>query len=169
MRTPHQLTLLFALVVAVTGCSQRIMRQNQNSAMSPSIQSREIIVVDLDAYRKAHPQRWDVVAFHPPSQPLVNEKDIWNLRVIGLPGETLAIDPNGIVINGVLQKSPDRVRSVRYALPIAFNMKRPPVSFPYTVPENSYFLLGDNTANSFDSRYWGALPATRIVGKIRFK
>ncbi len=41
-----------------------------------------------------------------------------------------------------------------------------PVSFPYAIPPGNYFVLGDNWSNSLDSRYYGAVPLTNIIGRL---
>jgi signal peptidase I len=43
------------------------------------------------------------------------------------------------------------------------------VASPFTVPMDGYFVLGDNSANANDSRFWGALPRTNILGKVKNK
>jgi signal peptidase I len=52
----------------------------------------------------------------------------------------------------------------------ATDSKPPPrLAYPFQVPGDSYFVLGNNTADSLDSRYWGALPRENILGKVRDK
>jgi signal peptidase I len=156
--------LLF--VTATCGCSDRKFRQPTASAMAPTIQLNEVIVADMRAYKKASPQRWDIVVFHPPAI-ATPETTIWPLRVVGLPGERISIEVDGIHIDGKLATQPDSIRDIRYA-PGAPRV-RSAITFPYTIPADSYFVLGDNTTNSFDSRFWGAVPMQSILGRVRNK
>ncbi|HET8989616.1 MAG TPA: signal peptidase I [Acidimicrobiales bacterium] len=75
-------------------------------------------------------------------------------RVIGLPGDHLTSRGNAIYVNG------QRLKQWWTHNPI---LGRPIGSV--TVPANHYFMLGDNEANSCDSRYWGTVPRSDIVGK----
>jgi signal peptidase I len=95
------------------------------------------------------PQRGDIVVLWPPSssdRPYIK-------RVIGLPGETVAIRNGVVTVNGVALDE-------RYIkAPAAYVMN------PRLVSPNEYFVLGDNRNNSSDSHLFGAVPADHIVGK----
>jgi signal peptidase I len=134
--------------------------------MAPTIQPNEVIVADMSAYRKASPRRWDVVVFHPP-QNASREETVWPIRVVGLPGERISLETDGIHIDGKVVPQPDSIHGIRYAA--SDPRVRSPIAFPYTIPAESYFLLGDNTADSFDSRFWGAVPMQSILGRVRNK
>jgi len=108
----------------------------------------------LFSYKK--PQRGDVVVF---LEPVDRERDFIK-RVIGLPGETLEIVHRDVYINGVplgegayaYYDSPYPVRGLDNFGPVQ-------------IPEDSYFMMGDNRENSSDSRVWGAVPFELIKGK----
>jgi signal peptidase I len=161
-------SLIFTLVVLVSGCSERTLRQGGSSAMSPTIQPHQTIVVDMSAYHKEGPQRWDVVVFHPPPATRTQPQEIWVKRVIGLPGESLEIRDDGVYIDGKRQLQPERLAGIHYlgGLP---GWEGPTVSYPYKVSTDAYFLVGDNTTNSWDSRSWGALPRQSILGRVKNK
>jgi len=131
--------------------------------MSPTIQPNENVAVDMSAFRKSGPQRWDIVAFHPPSKP----QEIWVLRVIGLPRESLEIRDDGIYIDGRREAQPERIASISY-VPSVPNAPRS-VGYPYKIAADTYFLVGDNTTDSFDSRFWGSLLRQGIVGRVKNK
>jgi signal peptidase I len=134
--------------------------------MAPTIQPHEVIVADMHAYKKTAPQRWDVVVFHPPKT-ATPEETIWPLRVVGLPGERISIDADGIHIDGKLVAQPESIRAVRY---LASDPRmQSAITFPYAIPADCYFVLGDNTADSFDSRFWGPVPMQSILGRVRNK
>ena len=85
-------------------------------------------------------QRYDIVIFKYPDDP----SKIFIKRVIGLPGETVTVKDGKIYIDGKEQTQA-----------VSFCSEEMAGSFgPYEVPEDSYFVMGDNRNNSLDSRYW---------------
>ena len=128
------------------------------------------------------PQRGDIVVFFSPrdGQRLVK-------RVVGVPGDTIELRNNGLVLNGkpveyqpiaeeLLRDvaAPDRASSVfaveqlanhRHAVAAIPSLPAMRNYGPYLVPEGHYFMMGDNRDNSFDSRYFGSVERKRIVGQ----
>lgn len=81
-------------------------------------------------------------------------------RVAGLPGERIRIDPPNLLVNGQPVLEPPIFRRIAWERA---------VGFPYNevvLGENEYFVLGDNTARSADSRCWGPVPRKNIIGKV---
>ena len=129
-----------------------------------------------------NPQRGDIVVFYSPSdgQRLVK-------RVIGLPGDSVAMRNNQLIINDkrVTYEPINRLRSKHpspgkdenpYSIvedldgarhPVRIAPLRPSLrSFgPVTVPKGKYFLMGDNRDNSADSRYFGFVERNRVLGR----
>jgi signal peptidase I len=110
-----------------------------------------------------NPRRRQIVIFRPVIR---GEQSDVIKRVIGLPGETVDVRDGSVWINGArLQESytvgrtePGDPSQFRAAFEGRTNV------FPYTVPENCYFVMGDNRGNSLDSRYVGCVPRANIVG-----
>ena len=106
-------------------------------------------------------ERGDIVVFKPVKyikNQLQNDLNI--SRIAGLEGETVGLAENILHINGkVLKEFP--FRSIRYASNENF-----PLNKSVVVPKGYFFVLGDNTQISFDSRDWGFLPKENIVGKV---
>jgi signal peptidase I len=156
---------LILISAVMAGCDQKSLKQNQkieqvqqaSVSMEPSIMKEETIKADMDAFANAKPGRWDAVVF---IQPERHER--WISRVVGLPGEIVDVRAKSLFINGSQVPLPAKMGSVVYASKIAGSK----ISFPYTIPDGSYFILGDNTTKAYDSRFWGALPATEIVGRV---
>ena len=102
------------------------------------------------------PKRGDVVVFISPETP---KKDFIK-RLIGLPGDAVEIKKGTIYIND--QPLLEPLFSQRYY----YNQGEYGKEYHKTiVPENNYFVLGDNSTSSHDSRYWGFVPAKSMLGK----
>jgi signal peptidase I len=144
------LTIAIFLVV-------RIALQNfkvEGESMEPNLHNDEYILVNKVDYLVHAPQRGDVIVFRavPAGQP---DRDFIK-RVIGLPGERVAVRHNTVYINGTALHEP----YPRYPADYTFG--------PRVVPPNDYFVLGDHRNNSFDSSKWTPspwLPKSDIVGK----
>ncbi|HEX2953987.1 MAG TPA: signal peptidase I, partial [Bacillota bacterium] len=106
------------------------------------------------------PKRGDIVVFQPTdeakrlaSQHFVKLDDFIK-RVIGLPGDTVAVHDGKVFINGKVLSEPYIDAS-----------RRPIYEYgPKTVPVNSYLVLGDNRNRSWDGHYWGYVPRKNIIG-----
>lgn len=128
------------------------------------------------------PKRGDVMIFYPPSTEL--KTDFWSVfsrltgffckdiayikRVVGLPGEKFEIKehPNGafrVYINDKPLEEEYIMSEFKY-----HKCKENMYCGPFIIPENEYFMMGDNRGNSQDSRFWGTLPKERFIGKAVF-
>lgn len=153
---------LLVAALALGGCTQTTVI---TSSMAPTIQSGTKVTVDWTAYSLSAPKRWDVVCFKPP----MLADQIWAMRVVALPGETVSFATNGIAINGRSIALPIALTNVSYVSVDhpALRPGAPSLPSPYVVPSNSFFVLGDNSTIAFDSRFWGAVPRTNVFGKVR--
>jgi signal peptidase I len=117
-------------------------------SMGKTLPDGSYILADRLAYQQKAPQRGDIVIFTLPIDP----KQEMVKRVIGLPGETVAIKDGVVTINNA---------------PIneSFITEPPLYSGEWTVPKGQYFVLGDNRNNSADSHSWGFLPQENIIAK----
>jgi signal peptidase I len=106
-----------------------------------------------------NPRRLQIVIFKPPFD--LTQPD-YVKRVIGLPGETVDVHDGAVWING--RKLVENYTMGRTEAPTRFQFTAPYGGLPYTVPENCYFVMGDNRENSLDSRFWGCVPRNDILG-----
>ena len=106
--------------------------------------------------KKYNPKRGDVIAFKLPDDPYVS----YVKRVAALPGETLEIKNEILYINGQKIRHP-ALQDIQYPHMDYIDME----GQPYKVPENHIFVIGDNSANSYDSRDFGAIPLSDVIGK----
>jgi len=157
---------VFSLLAALLICGCKKARE-LSSSMAPTITAGEKVTIDYTAYAIAAPKRWDVVAFEPPMW----TNQIFAMRIVALPGETVAFATGGVTVNGLPLVPPPYLTNVNYvsldhSALIGAGRRAPS---PYVVPSRSYFVLGDNSTNSNDSRMWGAVPLSNIVGRVRHK
>jgi len=104
------------------------------------------------------PRRGDVVIFKYPPDP---SQDFIK-RVVGVPGDVIEIRDKKVYVNSVLYTEPKEIHKDSNILPASAG---PRDQFgPVTVPEGSYFMMGDNRDQSYDSRYWGVVKKEDILG-----
>ena len=125
--------------------------------VSKFIYGARIPFTDIRLPALRQPQRGDIIVFVSPDAP---KKDFVK-RLIALEGETVEIKSGNILINGKGIDGPDSVKSNYYYNRGDFGKEGAAV----TVPNGFYFVLGDNSANSRDSRYWGFIPKKNLIGK----
>jgi signal peptidase I len=118
-------------------------------SMEPTLRSGQYLLVDKVSYVVGEPQRGDIVVLRFPQDP---RRDFIK-RVIGLPGEEVEVRGGVVYINGTALDEP----YIRDRPLYAYGRKR--------VPDDEYFVLGDNRNNSHDSHVWDWLPKEYLIGK----
>jgi signal peptidase I len=141
-------------------------------SMYPTLNEGNRIVVDKLSYDLHGVHRGDIVVFSRPSDENCGGPPVPDLvkRVIGLPGETISLTTSGHVdIDGKQLNEtwlPASEQGVTQPGPAG---TRYDLLHPYKIPANHYFVMGDNRTNSCDSRWWGPIDGSLIVGKVDFK
>jgi signal peptidase I len=132
----------------------------QGASMEPNYQDGEYLIIDEISYRFRLPERGEVLVFKYPQNP----SEFFIKRIIGLPGETVKINGNQIIIE-------NKTNPNGFILDESSYLKTVPSMGQETVTlkPDEYYVLGDNRAASFDSRRWGSLPKDDIVGKVWIK
>jgi signal peptidase I len=92
---------------------------------------------------------------------------LWVKRIVGLPGNKLRIADGTVFINGVPTTFSSSSSLIHYGFLPGCNFLSSSNSV-IEVPAESYFVLGDNSTNSWDSRCWGFVPRENIIGRINF-
>lgn len=151
-------TIIIAIIVAFVITHFIIVNAVvPTGSMKNTIMPNDRLIAFRLSYLFSDPERYDIVVFKAPD----DESTLYVKRIIGLPGEKVNIIDGKVFIDD--QEVP---------LSDDYIMEDMLGSFgPYTVPENSYFMLGDNRNDSQDSRYWENtfLPKENILGKVLFK
>lgn len=134
---------IFWLVNAATG-RYRV----QGHSMMPTMKEGEYLIINKLSYYLDNPERGDIIVLHYPR----DRTREYIKRIIGLPGDTVEIENGRVIVNGVTLNEP-------------YIADSPDYTGRWVVPEDNYFVLGDNRNNSSDSHSWAYLPRSDIVGK----
>lgn len=141
------LALLLFLVIRQVVQNYRI----ESHSMEPNFYEGQFVLVSKLAYRLGEPHRGEVVVFHNPG----NTSEDYIKRIIGLPGDTVEVVGDTVLINGQ-----------ELAQPFAHNLNTEGSLFgPLVVPEDTLFVMGDNRPRSSDSRAIGPIDQDLVVGK----
>ncbi len=132
-----------------------------SDSMVPTLLSKPIndrIMVNKFIYKFNPPKRGDVVVFRSPLEPKKN----FIKRVVALGGEEVEIKNASIYIDRMKLNEPEEIANIYYY------SSGPYGSGKVDVPLGEIYVLGDNSANSQDSRYWGFVPLENVAGKAMF-
>jgi signal peptidase I len=187
-RSLVELVLIVAVALALALVIQAFVVKPYripSASMLPTLHINQRVLVDRIGDRFYTPHVGDIIVFHPPrnysscADPKQGENDAGEdavtpcdaaqaqaasvtfiKRVVGLPGDRLAIRNGQVIRNGVLEKDP-------YAVP-CYSLGSCTFAQTITVPRGDYYMMGDNRPDSEDSRFWGPIPRKWIIGKAFF-
>lgn len=156
--TPAEIikTVLFAVILGVVLNTYIIANAVvPTGSMSDTIEVNSKFILDKISYAVIDPRRGDIITFYAPD----DENTLYLKRIIALPGETIEGKDGEVYIDGEVLTE-DYVKDK-----IQDNFG------PYEVPEDCYFVMGDNRLNSWDSRFWDKkyVAKDKILGKALFE
>lgn len=130
-----------------------------STSMYPTLQPGDRIVVNK---LSGAPSTGQIVVFRRPPRENCGGPAVPDLvkRVIGLPGQTIQGKDGAVFIDGKRLAEPWLPAATYKSSPVTSNFG------PLTVPRGDYFMMGDNRTDSCDSRDWGPLPGSYIVGQV---
>jgi signal peptidase I len=148
--------------------------------MIPALRAGDTILLDQDAYRYAAPAIGDIVVFHPPIgaesaghcaiRPPAGQACAtadrrqstakFVKRIVAGPGDRISIRAGHVIRNG----TPAAEDFITPCGPAGEGCDFP---LTFTVTAGRYYVLGDNRGASHDSRYWGPIAASSILGRVR--
>jgi signal peptidase I len=141
------LTLIMFLVIRLAVQDFQV----DGVSMVPTLQDRQFVLVDKLSYLFGTPQRGDVIVFEYPRDHTLD----YVKRVIGVPGDMINVSADGrISVNGVTLTEP-----------YVSGYSNPYGPEQWTIAADTYFVLGDNRGESSDSRQWGVVHRSEIIGR----
>jgi signal peptidase I len=140
-----------------------------SESMLDTLRPGDRVLVNRVVYRLHDPGRGDIIVFRYPHDPDV----VFIKRVVGVPGDVLEVRDGRLYVNGreaddsFVHHTGGRADPTVAEAPIAGSTLHDPWSLaePYRVPDDAYFVMGDNRTDSDDSRVWGTVPRAAIVGE----
>src|SRR5919206_3349756 len=126
-----------------------------SKSMVPTLKVGDRVFVNKFIYRFHEPQRDDIIVFKSVEGSTEGGQEDLIKRVVGLPGDEISVQDGVLLVNGERQEEP------------YVNQRSPDTSSfgPVTVPQGKVFVMGDNRADSLDSRYIGPVPFENIEGE----
>ena len=140
-------------------------------SMIPAVELGDQIFTEDLSYLVKKPERGDIVVFETKGirgivTPVGVGSQIYFKRLVGLPGEDLRITDGKLYVNDTHVPITNREGEIYYTNPGYAGSCLKSSTDTFKVPAGQYFVLGDNSPNSSDSRYWGCVPAENIKGKV---
>lgn len=129
-------------------------------SMRPTLMEGDRILVNKFIYKFRVPKRGEVIVFKSPE----DKKKDFIKRLAGLPGENIEISNGTLLINNRAVLDCPILKEMYYYNRGDFGGERETLK----IPDDAYFVLGDNSASSRDSRYWGFMPKKYLIGKAIF-
>ncbi len=148
-------------VVAIAGVTIFVVRHYlfkpftvKGQSMEPNFYGREYLIIDEISYRFRDPVRGEVVVFQSP----IDASDYYLKRLIGLPGERVSVDSGKVIIYNDTHPQGTLLTETYLVEETTGNIN-------ITLGENEYFVMGDNRDASYDSRRFGPIVRSSILGR----
>jgi signal peptidase I len=151
------IALCLALLIRTFIAEPRLI---PSESMYPTLHIGDRLVVEKVSYHFHPPETGDIVVFHTPTELQrrgYDKNQAFIKRVIGTPGEIISVADGKVYLNNE---------------PIQENYIAEPAERPFLpvkVPQDNFFVMGDNRNDSNDSRYWGFLPRENLIGRATFR
>lgn len=147
-------TIISSLIFYILSCNFLLFKV-YGSSMENTLHSNDFLLVGLNSYKDNSPSYKDIVNIKYTDD---NGEKYIVKRIIAVPGDTIKVINNNIFLNGKLLEE-SYVKGLSHSI---FNIE-------ITIPQDKYFVLGDNRAVSYDSRYFGLVDKSSIQGKVLLK
>ncbi len=157
--TPIIIALIIAMILKYCVFANIIV---PSGSMLNTIQEKDRLIVSRLDYKFNEPERYDVAVFKYPD----DEKTLFVKRIIGLPGETVNIVDGTVYVTGTDGKT------IELRDDFVSDENKDNYNGTFVVPEDCYFVMGDNRDTSVDSRYWTTtnfVSRDKFIGKVMFR
>ncbi|MDO8469609.1 MAG: signal peptidase I [bacterium] len=131
-------------------------------SMEPTFHDGNYLLVDEVAYRLRNPERGEVVVFRYPG----DHRSFYIKRIIGLPGERIVVSAGMVTVYPITDSSGETLREP-YIMPGGAGVAGG--TYETVLGSDTYFVMGDNRNFSYDSRSWGPLKRSEIIGLVRIR
>ena len=152
------------LLTVLRLCGLLIPYSVPTGGMSPAVSPGDHIVMEGITFLFRPPRRGDIVVFKADGIGSFSPDSKIIKRIAGEPGDHVRIAHERLFINDKLVSLSNALGGIAYYLPPSSMSSQNEA----TVPSGCYFVLGDNSTNSYDSRFWGGLPRENIIGRVSF-
>lgn len=150
--------IYFFIIVGVILTIKYVVSLEQvvGPSMQPNYKSGDLLLLNKISYHFRNPRMFEVVV-------ISNDETKYMIkRIIGLPGDSIEYKDNKLYINGEVTKEYFETEGITNDFSLS--------ELEYDViPDDYYFVMGDNRENSLDSRYYGLIKKDQILGKVQFR
>lgn len=155
--------VIFACIVV--GCAHYKSYRASTDSMAPTVKKGQVVTIDPNAYSHITDiKRWDLIALKRPKGWHDPNPYVVVRRVVGLPGETIHWQPNGLSVDGKSLKIPKHIRKC-YG-----NLRHANAGIPSTgtviLSNNEFFVMGDHQQTAADSRLYGPTHWKNVIGEV---
>ena len=137
-------------------------------SMIPALCLGDQFLMERLTFLLRKPERDDIVVLKTDGIASLPLGGIYIKRIVGEPGERVYLADGRLYVNGTPMSLRNQAGEIRY-LPVGGQRHLISSEDIVVVPEGHYFVLGDNSADSADSRVWGCVPAKNIIGRVAFR
>ncbi|MDR2106039.1 MAG: signal peptidase I [Coriobacteriales bacterium] len=165
LREIGEIFIIIVIAVVVTALLRIFVIDNYKiptGSMEPTIAIDDRLFAEKVTYYFNEPERGDIVTFNDP----LEEGRVLIKRCIARGGQIVDIKDGRVIVDGIILDEP--YTHGKPTLPLD-PMPGVSIEYPYTVPKDSIWVMGDNRTNSLDSRYFGPVSSDRLIGKALFR
>lgn len=168
LRTIIEIVIIVVVALLLSTVVRRFVVETYEvptGSMIPTIEIGDRILSEKITYYTSEPQAGDIVTFTNPIDP----ETVLVKRTIAVAGDVVDIDDSTgtLYINGQAQDESYTYGKPTYELPSTYSGVD--ISYPYTVPQGTIWVMGDNRTNSSDSRYFGPVDVETVTGRVFFR